>query len=261
MHGVLENKDIRISYREGNIDGEHIFENHCHTRYEIIAVIEGEIRIVIENRRYDLKAGEMALIPPLKYHSVFALGSIVYKRVTATFDKSFIPKEIQSDFSQKTEKYPVASNEMLASAFTRMKDIFSEGEREKFLPLASGLLTEALYIHTYKDITPKREKVNPHILKITDYINEHIFEKIVLDDIAAHLFLSKSTVCHIFAEEMKISPKQYILQKKLSAAAKLIEDGASASEAGRLVGYDNYANFYKMYIKIFGSPPKRSNKK
>ncbi len=260
MHEVIENKDMRISYREGNISNEHIFENHCHTKYEIIAVTDGEIRIVIENRRYELRAGEIAFIPPFKYHSVFTLGGVLYKRLTVLFDKSFVPEEIRADFFEKTEKYPVAANDMLASVFLKMKDIFAHSERGRFLPLASSLLTEALYVHTYKDITPTSEKVNPHILKITDYINEHIFEKILLDDIAEHLFLSKSTVCHLFAEEMKISPKQYILQKKISAAAKLIEDGTPASEAGRLVGYDNYANFYKMYIKVFGVSPKKANK-
>ncbi len=255
MHEVFEDKDIRISYREGNLQSEHIFENHCHARYEIIAVIEGEIRIVIDNRRYDLKSGEIALIPPLKYHSVFTLGGVLYKRITVFFDKSFIPKEIFSDFLYKTEKHPVASNEMISSIFHGIKDIFCESEKEKFLPFAKSLLTQAFYIHTYKDTTSIHEKINPQIIKITEYVDSHIGEKILLDDIANNIFVSKSTVCHLFSSEMKISLKQYILQKKLSYAARLIEDGVSASEAAGLVGYDNYANFYKMYVKIFGISP------
>ena len=56
---------------------------------------------------------------------------------------------------------------------------------------------------------------------------------------------------------MKISIKQYILQKKLSYAANLIECGIRATEAAERIGYENYANFYKMYVKVFGTPPKR----
>ncbi len=261
MHKILENENIRISYREGNITGEHIFENHCHARYEIIAVIEGEIRIVIENRRYDLKAGEIALIPPLKYHSIFTVGELLYKRITVLFNKNFIPEQISNDFSEKINTHPVAANGALPLVFTGMKDIFFESDAGKFMPLAESLLTQALYIHTYCDITPPSEKTNPLVKSITEYIDAHISEKIFLDDVAAHVFVSKSTVCHLFSDEMKISLKQYVLQKKLSYAAKLIEEGFTASEAARMIGYDNYANFYKMYVKVFGLSPKRANVK
>ena len=79
---------MRISYREGITSDEHIFENHCHARYEMIAVIEGEIGLIIENRKYNLSAGRIAIIPPLKYHSVFSVGKTVYKRMTVLFDSA-----------------------------------------------------------------------------------------------------------------------------------------------------------------------------
>jgi AraC-like DNA-binding protein len=55
---------------------------------------------------------------------------------------------------------------------------------------------------------------------------------------------------------MKISVKQYIIQKKLSYAARLIGEGASTASAASAIGYENYANFYKVYKKTFGSSPR-----
>jgi AraC-like DNA-binding protein len=248
--------DIRISYREGVISEEHIFENHCHARYEMIAVIEGEICLVIENRKYELTAGRIAIIPPLKYHSVFTIGNTVYKRMTALFDGSFIPNEITGELLRRISAHPVAANGELDGLLCSMKDIFGADECEKFFPLARALILHALYIHAFGEILPSNEISNPTVMRVTEYIDLHIGEKILLDDIAAELFLSKSTLCHIFSDEMKISPKQYILQKKLSFAAMLIESGVSASEASVRIGYDNYANFYKMYVKHFGISPK-----
>ena len=64
------------------------------------------------------------------------------------------------------------------------------------------------------------------------------------------------TKWHLFEERMKISPKQYILQKKLALANKLIEDGVPPTLAAVRIGYDNYSNFYRMYRKRYGNCPK-----
>ena len=72
---------------------------------------------------------------------------------------------------------------------------------------------------------------------------------------ARRFFKRFGTVSHLFCREMKISPKQYVLQKKLSYAARLISEGVAATEAARRVGYDNYANFYKLHKKLFGTAP------
>ena len=60
-HITMQNERIRVSYREGNLDGERIFENHCHARYETIAVFEGRMSIVVDGERYTLGAGEIKI--------------------------------------------------------------------------------------------------------------------------------------------------------------------------------------------------------
>lgn len=248
--------DIRISYREGISESEQIFESHCHTRYEIIAVFEGRVSIIIDGKKFTLKAGEIAFIPPLAYHSVFAAQQMMYKRATALFDGSFIPPEIEADFLSKTLLQPISSHELLATTLERIKGVFKEDATEKFLPLVRSLLTEALYVHTYKDTAKKKEKSHPTVKAVAEYIEAHITEMLTLDVIAESVFLSKSSVSHVFKSEMKISVKQYILQKKLAYAARLMSDGMSAGDAATAVGYDNYANFYKMYKKIIGTSPR-----
>ena len=60
-------------------------------------------------------------------------------------------------------------------------------------------------------------------------------------------------------EEEQLIEQARIRREKLQ---KLISEGKQATEAARLVGYDNYANFYKLYKKLFGaSPTQRENKR
>ena len=60
---------------------------------------------------------------------------------------------------------------------------------------------------------------------------------------------------------MKISVKQYIINKKLAYAASLMRDGVNATDAAAAVGYDNYSNFYKMYKNVFGTSPRDDSRK
>jgi methylphosphotriester-DNA--protein-cysteine methyltransferase len=59
---------------------------------------------------------------------------------------------------------------------------------------------------------------------------------------------------------MKISPKQYILQKKLALANKMIGEGISPTETAVQLGYENYSSFYRMYVKQYDTMPKRTRR-
>ena len=216
--------------------------------------------IVVDGKRYTLGAWELIVIPPLAYHSVFADRDTTYKRATFLFDESLVPCEIREEFKAKVKHHPVSSEAAQIGLMQGLEKIFCEADTQKYLPLAVCFLTEAMYVHTYKSGEAAEAKINPTVKAIIGYIDSHITEKILLDDVAESLFLSKSTVCHLFASEMKISPKQYILQKKLAYAATLIDGGASAQEASRAIGYENYANFYLAFKKMFGESPREKKR-
>ena len=256
LHKRILSESFTASYREGVTPNGHIFENHCHPSYELIAVLSGSVNLALENVKYSLTSGEIAIIPPLAYHSIFCERDSEYERITLLFDKGFIPEQIYGELSERSKVTLICSNSSLSSALGSMKDIFFEQDPVKYEPLLASLLTEVLYTYTFKGGSVLSGSAHPAVRAVISYVDEHIGEKILLDDIAAAAFVSKSTVSHIFLSEMKISVKQYILHKKLSYAAHLIADGTRATEAARLIGYENYANFYKAYRKIFGRAPK-----
>ena len=243
--------------REGTHNEGRIFENHCHPEYELIAVLEGRVSVVIEGDKISLSRGEAAIIPPLRYHSVYTEGGSNYRRVTALFGAELIPIEIRGDFLKKSELTPVVSHPTLMPILDLIRATLLEDELSKYESLVSSCLVQVLYVHTYKQSRSYEAKTDPRVKQITEYIDTHLTERVTLDGIAEHLFVSKSTVCHIFREEMKITVKQYVLQKKLSYAAMLIGEGASAADAAAAIGYENYANFYKIYKKNFGASPRR----
>ena len=59
---------------------------------------------------------------------------------------------------------------------------------------------------------------------------------------------------------MGIPPKQYVLQKKMALANKLIREGISPTDAASELGYENYSSFYRMYVKQYGVMPKNTRR-
>ena len=96
---------------------------------------------------------------------------------------------------------------------------------------------------------PAKIETDEFLQKTFEYIDLHLNEKILLDDLAKYTARSKSSFCHLFESKMNISPKQYILQKKLALASKMIDEGVPRTVAAMQVGYENYSNFYRLYLK------------
>ena len=116
-------------------------------------------------------------------------------------------------------------------------------------------MTEIFYDAVQESHAPVKIGTDKVIQMAIQYVEQHLHEKILLESLAKQTSRSKSSFCHLFEEKMKISPKQYILQKKLALASKLIGEGTPPTVAAMQVGYDNYSNFYRIYVKHLGTSP------
>lgn len=242
-----------IKYTESGANASSLYERHCHFRFELIAVMCGSIEIVIEGHTYKCKTGDMAVIPPLTYHSVSVGDRSEYKRITALFDSSVLPHEISQKLIENVKISPIFSPNPLSYLCDRLHKSLEKQNSASYAPLADAIVLQILYTCADEVITEKiiGDSHSTDILeKAIRYIDEHITEKLSLESIAQSLFISRSSLSHIFSEKMQISPKQYIIQKKVAYANMLIENGTSMTQAAHAIGYDNYSNFYRMYRKI-----------
>ena len=99
------------------------------------------------------------------------------------------------------------------------------------------------------------------LLQIISYIDDHLLDRIVLDDLARYTARSKSFVCHLFQEKMGIPVRQYILQKRMAYAQMKIREGHPATAVAEELGYKSYATFWRMYQKHHGINPLKSKPK
>ena len=247
----FKTNEFDFEYIESEISNQVLREKHCHAQFEMIAVSEGDINIMLEDKSYRLKENQTIIIPPLCYHSITVNGSGTYRRVTVLFDISAIPETLQSEFIKKGTNIAITISPLIE----KLKEICLKNNSGFYAPLAQSLMVQIFYETIKSEKTFEEPETDEFLKEIILYIDRHLHEKILLDDLAKHTSRSKSSVCHLFEEKMNISPKQYILQKKLALASKLIGDGTPPTIAAMQLGYENYSNFYRLYLKHFGKKP------
>ena len=90
-----------------------------------------------------------------------------------------------------------------------------------------------------------------------DYIETHLAEKITIDELANHVFLSKYYFHHLFSEFSNESIYQYITRIKMERAGifLMMRDDCSITEVAMRYGYDTPSAFNKAFKKKFGCSP------
>ncbi|MEN0003240.1 MAG: AraC family transcriptional regulator [Bacteroidota bacterium] len=87
------------------------------------------------------------------------------------------------------------------------------------------------------------------------YIDQN-FEQDINLDLLAHIgFASKCHLLRIFKRYHGITPRQYLIHKRISEAKKQLQKGASVSNACYAVGFNSLNSFSILFKKKTGKSP------
>lgn len=236
---------------------EDNFERHCHSDVEFIMIFDGDLDIIIEEKQSHVAQPCLVVLLPTVYHSVFPKRKSHYVRLTNIFPKENIPCAIYQEFCEKVKNNPIFVTEQIINIQKKLKAILLKEDTEKYAPYINSILTEMFYIIAENnDNNAAITKQDDNIYKIITYINDNLDKIIFTKEIAEFLFLSESSVNHLFKQKMNITIKQYILSKKMILAETMLNDGESAISVANKLGYTNYTNFCSVYKKIMHKYPK-----
>ena len=90
------------------------------------------------------------------------------------------------------------------------------------------------------------------------WLKANFTQPLRIDDLAAEVHMSSSSLHHHFRAITAMSPLQYQKQLRLQEARRLVlVDGLDVSKAGHAVGYESSSQFSREYSRLFGVPPSR----
>jgi AraC-like DNA-binding protein len=96
------------------------------------------------------------------------------------------------------------------------------------------------------------------IAKAIDWLKSHYSEPLRIDELAARVQMSASSLHHHFRQMTAMSPLQYVKWLRLNEARRLmLNEKMEAATAAFRVGYESPSQFSREYGRLFGQPPKR----
>ena len=253
-----------ISYFDARTDStpENLNSRHCHDKYEIIYVLEGNGKYVVEGVEYPIKPHTLMIFPPLVYHCVSVDPDSAYERTVINFDSTAVTDCVAETFERivagaapSGAYYSLNSkSDALISVFDRMKATsgLPNAERDLMMRLLISELIIILSVEGREELVEEDWDIGARVIR---YLNENAFRDISLEKLAKRFFVSKYYLCRAFKKHNGISIHGYIVQKRVMHAKQLIESGEPAASAAYKVGFGDYSAFYRAYIKVVGRAP------
>lgn len=91
--------------------------------------------------------------------------------------------------------------------------------------------------------------------RLNDYIEEHLGDHVTVGDLCKRFAISRNALYKISKTYFGMPVAQYVNQKRIEKATKLIRDGVSVTDVADITGFCDYGYFGKTFKKLTGITP------
>ncbi len=244
-----------------------LHRNHSHV---LVYLCSGELEINERGKITRLHKGDCAFIRKdysvqmtkqarngEQFKAVFLMFTTKFLRdFYNKLDKSTIPKEAKRT---PTSVYQLPSNRPdIVSLFQSMTPYFDSGIQptDELLQLK---MIEGIYVllNTDKSLYASIfDFANPWKIDILEFLEQNYKNDLSMEEIANYTGRSLSSFKRDFKQYSELSPRKWLIQRRLEAAHELIwTGGRKVSEICFEVGFKNLSHFSKIYKEAYGVTP------
>lgn len=241
------------------------FDRHCHPRYELLYLLRGRGKFVVESVEYPLREGMAVLLRPYEYHYVQPDADCIYERIVVNFTPESIDEAVRAlPLMQKNDGsagvcfFPDGMHYGAAEPLRSLDAAMQLDEKTAAL-LLSAVLHQVLPL-LHLSVPAASAEADPLMERVMSYLTEHLAEELSLEELANRFFLSKYHLCRTFRKHAGVTVLDYLTAKRVAMAQTLLAQGVSAAEAARQTGFAEYSTFYRAYRKHTGKSPARQRK-
>ncbi|WP_417370062.1 AraC family transcriptional regulator [Flavobacterium beibuense] len=243
-------RDDTSIYCHHDLMGELLIPLHTHCKAQFLYVEGGIAYVKTQKNTYFLPARHYMWIPPAVEHSIHPNSEDVMMR------NLYFPVEKNDlDFYDEEGIYPV--NDLLLNLllFTnRWKGNLKPDNRNYVIAKAlKVLLPEVSGTNLSLSLPIAKDS---RLIKITDYITNHLSDNITFSGLANQFGLSTRTLHRIFVKDMGMSFIQFFTISRMLKAVELLQNKEmQVSDVALAVGYNSLPTFSNTFYRILRQRP------
>lgn len=203
-------------------------------------VFSGKGVLFDHNGGHSVGAGEAFLIRPGEITTYTADTERPWHYIWIGFDGT-----LSERFAELPAVFSIPSG-----LFSDLRAAFNiHGTAEEYL---AGKLFE-LYAHVFSG----KEEGENYLLKISNFVETNYNARCDVADIAAALNLERHYLARLFRRMSGTTLKDYITQKRIDEAKRLLAEGHTVAYSAQMSGYNDAFVFSKMFKKRCGVSPSK----
>lgn len=275
-------KIITIFYME--MPKNFAYDGEKHDFWEMVYIDKGEMLCTNDKNKFILKSGEMTFHKPNEYHNLSGNNTVSPNVSIVTFE---CKSRAMSNFEGKIFKLTSEEKNMLSLLFSEGLSCFKladesnpllqQLEKNESAPFGSSQMTknllEAFLIMLCRSrevVTKKMRRsyviggvdVPYNVKEILDFLENNIYGKITIKDVAKAVGKSESTVKQLFSRYKKNGIIKYYNSLKVKEAKRLIKEGNyNMTQISDMLCFDNpqyFSSCFKSFAKMTPSEYKAS---
>lgn len=241
-----------------NCEPGHAFGPAVRPHYLLHVILEGNGSYHKNGVTYKLGKGDAFLIPPMESSYYQADSENPWTYAWVGFDgkscKDVLSQTVFSDSAVFLNKDPQKTEKLLSCMETLLLS-FQESHGSQLNPLGNLFLVLSCMQNT--PVNKKEDYSHQYFQKAKEYIDNNYSYDIRISDIARHVGIDRTYLYKIFMEQENISPKQYLLQHRIRAAAQMLcSSSYTITEIAFSCGFKDAPAFCNYFKKYIGSTPR-----
>lgn len=227
-------QDQRIHvYRAESLTSEHgVYPPHLHSFYEMIYVEEGLLAINLNGKKMTAKPGSVVFFDRMTMHDLYP-QRLPYRRICVQISPDFL-QALTPDGRLSLVWYQggdaarcclsCVDRENIANSLKHVLKVYQTPDvwREQAAGYAFGLFLITLCREFPAIISGNTRAMDPTILSIKQYMEEHCCEELPIAKLASKFYLSEGYFIQCFRRATGITPKRYQMLCRLTTARSLL---------------------------------------
>lgn len=233
---------------------------HIHPECEIYFNLSGDVSFMAGDRIYPVSRGSIIITRPYEYHHCIYHSDAVHRHYWALFSADRNEKYFDLFFRRAAGEDNLI---MLSPGDTdRLAEVFDSFLYKELSPseryLAFFKVMDILNSGAKKNA--ENPRLSAEISLALGEINKKFSEPFSVSSLAKALHLSVNTLERRFKSELGITPREYLLRRRMSSAVSLLSNGKSVTEAAEASGFSDCSHFIMQFKKQFGVTPAKYKK-